>query len=141
MDQATPCSRWRGTALEPIGGKTRRVVEHRALEGIKKEISMRSLILSVVGVCGLFIGLLTSNVGCDSVDAAFDCQAVCSRYHDCYDGTYDVGACRDRCRAASASDSSYRSKADQCQACIGDRSCLSATFACGTTCGAIVPGP
>jgi hypothetical protein len=100
---------------------------------------MRALILSLIGVGGLFAGLATSTVGCDAADEIFDCQAVCSRYRDCYDANYDVGKCRSNCRAASDNDSSVRSKADQCEACIGDKSCISATFACGASCGAIVP--
>ena len=60
---------------------------------------MRSWILTVGGVCAFFVGLATS--GCDDAEEAFDCQQVCSRYQDCYDTSYDVGACRARCRTAS----------------------------------------
>jgi hypothetical protein len=76
---------------------------------------------------------------CGTADEIFDCQSVCSRYADCYDPSYDVDACRSRCRTASEKNSSVRSNADQCNACIGDKSCLSATFSCGGVCGSIVP--
>jgi hypothetical protein len=79
---------------------------------------MRSLILSLTVVAGLIAGTVYSNFGCGAVDAAFDCHAVCDRYKTCFDANYDVGACSSRCRTASGNDANYRSKADQCQACI-----------------------
>ena len=82
-------------------------------------------------------GLATFN-GCDTADEIFDCQAVCSRYQECYEKDYDVAACRSACRARSEKDSSVRSAANQCEACIGDKSCISATFSC-PSCLNIVP--
>jgi hypothetical protein len=76
--------------------------------------------------------------GCGEAETAFDCQAACSRYSDCYDPDYNVGACRDRCRTAAKNDPDIKRAADECEACIGDRSCLSATFSCATSCGAIL---
>jgi hypothetical protein len=88
---------------------------------------------------GIVLGGAASIGGCGKADEIFDCQTVCSRYHDCYDTGYDVDACRQRCRTSSENDPSVRSAANQCEACIGDKSCLSATFSCGATCGTIVP--
>lgn len=99
---------------------------------------MRSLLVSLA-LAGGFLVQVVSGFGCDSVDAAFDCQSVCSKYHDCYDSSYDVGGCRERCRAKSADDSTIRSKADTCESCISGMSCLPATFNCATSCGVIVP--
>jgi hypothetical protein len=99
---------------------------------------MKTLRMIVLSAAALFAGW-TAFSGCDTVDAAFDCQAVCERYRDCYDANYDVGRCRSNCRTASANDPTVRDKADDCEACIGPRSCISATFACGADCGAIVP--
>src|SRR3954453_16526397 len=93
----------------------------------------------LVASAAILVAVLVAGQGCDTVDAAFDCEAVCSRYRDCYDASYDVGHCRSQCRTASANDPTVRSKADACEACIGDRSCLSATFVCGGDCAAIVP--
>jgi hypothetical protein len=78
-------------------------------------------------------------LGCGKIDNAIDCHQVCDRYRDCYDAKYDVDACADRCRDASSKDSDYQSKADQCEACIGSKSCAAATFQCATSCGSIVP--
>jgi hypothetical protein len=88
------------------------------------------------------LGLLLSSivaVNCDSVETAFDCQSVCTRYRDCYDSSYNVDNCRSSCRSRAANDPSVRQAADTCEACIGDMSCLSATFNCGGSCSNIVP--
>jgi hypothetical protein len=96
----------------------------------------RLLILALLGAAGAFAAGAS---GCDSVDAAFDCHEVCGRYQDCYDSSYDVGACEDRCRTNAANDPNVKNDADACESCIGDKSCISATFNCGGSCGAIVP--
>jgi hypothetical protein len=85
---------------------------------------------------GLLAGVVSS---CGTADEAFDCQAVCSKYQECFNNSYDVGACRSRCRDKAAADTDYKRKADTCHACIGERSCTSATFACASDCGSIVP--
>jgi hypothetical protein len=76
---------------------------------------------------------------CDQADKLFDCQSVCGRYRSCFDDHYDVGACRSRCKDNADKDVDYQRKADDCQACIDDRSCASATFNCLLPCAGIVP--
>ena len=98
---------------------------------------MRTMLVTMVLGFGVFMALSPSN-GCGTADNLFDCQSVCTRYRDCYQADYDVGKCRDSCRSRSANDSSVRTAADQCEACIGDESCLSATFTC-PSCSSIVP--
>jgi hypothetical protein len=83
-------------------------------------------------------GITAGMSGCDEVDAAFDCQAVCSRYKDCFDSNYNVGQCRDKCRANADADDNKRRQADICEACIDDRSCTAATFNCSTECAGII---
>jgi hypothetical protein len=75
---------------------------------------------------------------CGAIDTALDCRAICVRYQTCFDSTYDVGNCEARCRTNS-NDAAYRSSANQCSACIDDRSCASATFGCTTQCASVVP--
>jgi len=99
---------------------------------------MRTMFVVMLLGFAVFVGLSTSN-GCGTADNIFDCQAVCSRYRDCIKSDYDVGMCRDRCRSRSETDSSVRAAADECQACIDEKSCASATFSCTTSCGSIVP--
>ena len=89
----------------------------------------------------LILSLAVTTVGgtaCDSIDAAFDCQAVCSRYKECYNASFDVGQCRDTCRANAEADDAKRRRADACQACIDGRSCTGATFACTDECAGII---
>jgi hypothetical protein len=102
---------------------------------------MKKLKAQTVFLFGGFGLLLLSAlaVNCDSVETAFDCQQVCTRYHDCYDSSYDVDNCRSSCRSRAANDSSVKQAADTCEACIGDMSCLSATFNCAGSCSNIVP--
>ena len=99
---------------------------------------MRKLVVPFV----FFVAAVLAIVGpmsCDSIDTAFDCESVCSRYRDCYDANYNVDACRANCRTRAANDSSVKAAADTCEACIDDMSCVSATFNCASSCGAIVP--
>lgn len=76
--------------------------------------------------------------GC-AVDAAVDCNTICTRYKDCFDGNYDVAACASRCRDRSAATNDGANDRNRCEACINDRACASATFSCSGDCGEIVP--
>jgi hypothetical protein len=67
-----------------------------------------------------------SSIGCDSAEAAFDCQQVCESHRDCCDGSGDVGSCEDRCRTSVANDLNVQQDADTDQSCFGDEACLSA---------------
>jgi hypothetical protein len=94
-----------------------------------------SFVLPVAFAASFTIGF----AGCDAADTAFDCQSVCSRYRDCFNKDYDVSKCRSDCRDKAKNDSTYEKKADDCAACIDDRSCTSATFSCAIPCAGIVP--
>lgn len=99
---------------------------------------MRAMLTTLALGLVTFTGLSMTN-GCGTADEIFDCQAVCTRYRDCYQSDYDVDKCRNDCRTRSEHDSSVRSAANQCEACIGDKSCLTATFTCQPSCLSIVP--
>lgn len=73
------------------------------------------------------------------IDTAIDCNGICGRYKSCFDAKYDTNACEDRCRESARSDGEFRRKADMCSACINERSCAAATFACVTECVSVVP--
>jgi hypothetical protein len=96
-----------------------------------------NIAMVMVGLMGG--GLLGNLVACDAADEAFDCQAVCSKYQECLDKSYDVGKCRSNCRDKAAADSGYKRKADLCHACISDQSCKDATIRCPLECATIVP--
>ncbi len=99
---------------------------------------MKNHMVSLFGGIGLLLAAVFV-VNCDSVETAFDCQQVCTRYRDCYNSSYNVDNCRSSCRSRAANDSSVRQAADACESCIGDMSCLSATFNCAGSCSNIVP--
>jgi uncharacterized protein YceK len=73
------------------------------------------------------------------IDSAIDCNGICERYASCFDKSYDTSACASRCRASASNDTDFRRKADMCNACISERSCVQATFACATQCVSVVP--
>ncbi|MDQ3034863.1 MAG: hypothetical protein M3Y87_20805 [Myxococcota bacterium] len=75
----------------------------------------------------------------DEIDEEVDCANVCDRYRDCYDASYDTGACRDRCGTMTDAASGDPHAADACDACLDDRSCIEATFTCTSECSGILP--
>ncbi len=77
--------------------------------------------------------------GCQPIDAALDCNTICTRYKDCFDGTYSVATCADRCRAKASNDSTLATAINRCEACIDTRACASASFNCGSDCSNVVP--
>jgi hypothetical protein len=86
---------------------------------------------------GLFLAL-----GCDAADeieAEIDCRSVCDRYSECFDADYDVSACQNECENSIDNWSLSQGDLDECDGCIGDRSCADATFSCTTECLSIVP--
>lgn len=89
-------------------------------------------------------GLLTMTAGfalggCGAIDNVFDCNAVCTRYRDCVDTTYDVGACRSRCDTKGNASAAGRSEVNRCEACLNGMSCVGSAFQCGVQCSGIVP--
>lgn len=78
-------------------------------------------------------------VSCSAFNAAVDCNTICTRYKDCYNGSYDVAACASRCRDRAASDKTTADAVTSCEACINDKACASATFSCGVDCSNVVP--
>lgn len=75
----------------------------------------------------------------DSVDEATDCDQVCARYADCFDSSYDQGACRGRCEQKADTVAGYSDELDTCENCMDDKSCTEATFNCASECNQIVP--
>lgn len=76
---------------------------------------------------------------CQPIDAAFDCDTICTRYKTCFDGDYNVETCATRCRDNAKADTKFYNAVNTCEACITDRACASATFTCGSDCGQVVP--
>ena len=90
---------------------------------------------------GLLMLLLVSS-SCavvQRIDTAIDCNGICSRYASCFDKAYDTDACASRCRASGRAEADFRRKAEKCNECISERSCVQATFACAAECVSVVP--
>ena len=98
---------------------------------------MRKRLALFVAAMGLTVAGLSA-MNCDAVDAAFDCQSVCTRYRDCFQQDYNVDNCRSSCRNRAANDSTVKQAADTCESCIGDKSCVAAVVQC-PSCAQIVP--
>lgn len=95
--------------------------------------------MKTTALIGFAFAAMLGLTACDNIDNAFDCSAICDKYHDCYDNNYDRSDCYDRCRDDSKHSDSFRKAADACEACIDDKSCLDTTFSCGSQCSGIVP--
>jgi hypothetical protein len=96
---------------------------------------LRSMVASFMLLFGAALGS-----GCvDEIDRVTDCQDICSRYADCFDSNYDVGACRTRCADNARDSATFDQKVDQCENCLDDRSCSNAVFGCSVECMTIVP--
>ncbi|MGE0869756.1 MAG: hypothetical protein AB7P03_14420 [Kofleriaceae bacterium] len=87
----------------------------------------------------MLLAFALTHTGCDTVDRAYDCNQICTKYKECADAAYDDAACAERCRDNAAESEDFEDKADACQACIDDRSCAGAVFSCGAECVGIVP--
>jgi hypothetical protein len=75
----------------------------------------------------------------NAVENRITCKDVCQRYSDCFDHSYDVDGCTDRCTNDSLDSSEKDAKLDACNSCIKDHSCAPAVFSCGSDCGSFVP--
>src|SRR5262245_36437675 len=73
------------------------------------------------------------------LENAIDCHGICQRYSDCFDASYDVSSCRDRCQDSVDRGDLTFDEVDSCESCIDDRSCASGTINCATECVGVVP--
>ena len=95
--------------------------------------------LGLISMMSLTVALWATTPGCSAVDRIYDCNQICNKYKDCVSASYDVNACETRCEDNARDSESYEDRADDCQACIDDRSCAGAVFGCGAECAGIVP--
>lgn len=92
----------------------------------------------------LTLGLATLT-GCNApdpireIDQSVDCADVCNRYRDCYDSSYDVDSCRDRCEGYVDSDGGMPFAANECDTCLDARSCAGSAFSCADECSPLLP--
>jgi hypothetical protein len=91
----------------------------------------------------LGVWAMTTIGGCanpvEEIDESVDCADICDRYRDCYDDSYDTGACRNRCNGLVDGENGDPHAADACDACLDERSCVESAFTCGGACAGILP--
>ena len=95
-------------------------------------------------LASIALSSLTLVVGCsdevtDPIVNTITCNDVCRRYADCFDASYDVDGCTNRCENDATADEQQEQRLESCDTCIEDRSCASAVFSCSTECVGIVP--
>jgi hypothetical protein len=84
------------------------------------------------------LGLLFA-VGCGRVENLVDCFQICEAYENCFDASYDVSACTDRCKDQANNDRAYYERAQACETCIDNRDCAAITVNCTDECAGIIP--
>lgn len=95
--------------------------------------------LGLASLCSMMLAFAVTSTGCDSADRVYDCASICSKYEECINDDYDVSACTSKCEDMADNNEAFEDKADDCQACIDDRSCAGAVFGCASECAGIVP--
>jgi hypothetical protein len=97
-------------------------------------MTLKSLMIVATIALGSLFG-----IGCGAVQNAVDCNGICNRYKTCFDSNYDVGKCESNCRDNANSNNNYMTDVNDCNNCIDDKSCASATFSCAAPCATVVP--
>jgi hypothetical protein len=72
----------------------------------------------------------------EEIEEEVDCNDLCTRYRDCYDTTYNVDACNDRC--GELVDGGDPAAANSCDACLDSNSCAG-SFECVDECYGLIP--
>jgi hypothetical protein len=93
--------------------------------------------LGFVSLVAMTLAFVTTAPACSTVENKYNCDQICDRYKDCFDANYDAEACQSDCED-QAEDAGFADKAEDCEACIDDRSC-SGSFVCIDECAGIVP--
>jgi hypothetical protein len=70
-------------------------------------------------------------------DAA-DCSSVCSRYRDCVDPNFDVGACESKCASKAGKDRDFDDRLTHCESCTQGRTCSETVASCIPACVGVV---
>lgn len=95
--------------------------------------------LGLLSAFALTAAFAATAPGCDNVERIYNCTEICGAYDECVDDDLDNEECVRSCEDRASESEAFEDQADDCQACIDDRSCVEAAFACGTECAGIVP--
>ena len=64
---------------------------------------MKKVSVMIVGAALAAIVSFVGAGGCDETQNAFNCTDLCNRYRDCFDHSYDAGACSSRWASSASS--------------------------------------
>jgi hypothetical protein len=102
----------------------------------------RELTMMIRNSLGLMFALMAlgagASIGCSEAERTYDCSRVCTRYAECIDDGVDTVECTDRCEDQAQEDPDFADQANDCEHCIDDESCASATVECATKCAWVV---
>lgn len=88
---------------------------------------------------GLSFAIALLAVGCnpvEEIEEEVDCNDLCTRYRDCFDSSYDVGACNSRC--GELVDGADPAAANDCDSCLDMNACTE-SFGCADDCYGLIP--
>jgi hypothetical protein len=92
-------------------------------------------------VAAFGVGACSDDEPTEQVLTPDNCANACSRYAACYDATYDVTGCTNRCVANIDNAVITVQTSEDCLDCIGDSSCLSAVYNCSSICQTVITFP
>ncbi len=96
--------------------------------------------MNKIFLCALAIGAFGCANEVDKIENHIDCAMICGRYQECVDADYDADGCEDRCEAMSDPETgSDPNGANECEACLDNRSCVESVFPCAAECVQFVP--
>jgi len=88
-------------------------------------------VVAVVGVSGC------EDDDTGTVATSANCDDVCDQYRACFNPSYDVAACTNRCVAQVGNKTILSTDVDDCLDCIGDNMC-SPAYSCTGACDTII---
>lgn len=94
--------------------------------------------LFVMAALLLFMGLFS---GCSEPAPLYDCQRVCDKYAECFDGQVDRGRCVLYCEDRGASqyeNFEFPYKVSACENCMERSQCSTRTIECFSKCSGVV---
>ena len=81
--------------------------------------------------------------GCDDTDdavvttTAADCGSVCQRYQTCFNPTFDVATCTNRCQTALTNRVIVSTDINDCRDCMGGNACTPG-YLCADACDLVI---
>lgn len=87
---------------------------------ILRPLTIPSTTAAVAAVLALGASCRTQS---ESWDNRVDCDTICDRYSACFNPTFDVESCEDRCFDRAQVDYDFEFQVDRCSTCMRDLTC------------------